>query len=141
MTTAIRTTYHLIRNELIHGAVAILAVVATMNPLDALSAGTSQNCNYKATGDPVRFIPPPNGTKIRFEDVGLRAGAEQTRREIDYTSRAGAETEMEWAIHLQYALSLVCYRPRPQTELLTISTVNFMPIYGHLIPAKASNST
>lgn len=143
MTTAIRTTYHLIRNELIHVAVAILAVVATMIPLDALSAGTSQNCNYKATGDPVRFIPPPNGTKIRFEDVGLRAGAEQTRREIDYTSRAGAETEMEWAIHLAsgQALAVRTFLGLLQTETSNGTANDFnRKLYANLWPLDSGKS-
>ena len=118
MTTAIRTTYHFFRHELFHVAVAIFAILTTLIPLDVLSAGTSQNCNYKATGDPIAFAPPPNGTKIRFEDVGLRAGAEQTRREIDYTSRASAETEMEWTIHLAngQALAVRTFLGLMQTE-------------------------
>tara|TARA_Y100001934_G_scaffold151214_1_gene181303 strand:- start:21652 stop:22212 length:561 start_codon:yes stop_codon:yes gene_type:complete len=63
-------------------------------------------------------MPPPNGTKIRFEDVGLHAGAEQTRREVDYTSRAGAETEMEWTIQMAsgQALAVRTFLGLLQTE-------------------------
>jgi len=127
LTTAIHTTYHLIRNELIHVAVAILAVLAAAIPLAPLSAGTSQNCNYRATGDPVVFRPPPNGTKIRFEDVGLRAGTEQTRREVDYTSRAGAETEMEWTIQMASgrALAVRTFLGLLQTETSNGTTNKF----------------
>ena len=100
MTIARRVIHRLCRQKSITFAAAIFTLAASTTTATALSAGTGQTCNHEATGNPVAFAPPPDGTKIRFEDVSLRGGAEQTRRELDYTSRAGGETEMEWAIHL-----------------------------------------
>jgi len=100
LTTASRTTIRYFNRRHLRIASILFAMLAGATAATAQTAGTGPACNYEASGNAVTFAAPPNGTKIRFEDVGLRAGAEQTRREIDYTSRAGTETEMEWAIHL-----------------------------------------
>ena len=61
---------------------------------------TAQTCDYPATGKSVTYAAPPDGTKITFEDVTLRAKTEQTRRELVFTASGGTPTETEWTIHM-----------------------------------------
>lgn len=60
----------------------------------------AQNCDFPATGKVTAFGSPPTGTKIRFQDVILKADTTQTRREVDYIVTQGTETETDWTIRL-----------------------------------------
>ena len=60
----------------------------------------AQTCDYPATGKSVTYNAPPDGTKITFEDVTLRAKTEQTRRELAFTASGGTPAEAEWTIHM-----------------------------------------
>lgn len=75
---------------------AITGLAAGMPPAQARAEG----CDYAATGKPVGYQAPPQGTVIKFEDVALRAGREQVRRELEFTVRATSGEETEWDIRL-----------------------------------------
>lgn len=77
----------------------MLPIAAAIMCLSAGLAG-AQTCDYQASGKPVVFTPPADGTKISFEDVTIRAKTEQTRRELAFTSRSGAQAETEWTIQM-----------------------------------------
>jgi hypothetical protein len=64
------------------------------------SLAIAQTCDYLATGKSVTYSAPPEGTKITFEDVILRAKTEQTRRELAFTANGGTPAETEWTIHM-----------------------------------------
>ncbi|MBC8451766.1 MAG: hypothetical protein H8D70_00915 [Rhodospirillaceae bacterium] len=63
-------------------------------------SASAQTCDYPATGKSVIYAAPPDGTKITFEDVTLRAKTEQTRRELAFTSGGGTPAETEWTIQM-----------------------------------------
>ena len=65
--------------------------------LDSASA-LAQSCDYPASGNSVAYVAPPNGTTIVYEDVIIRAGAEQRRRELSYTVNSSTADEIDWAI-------------------------------------------
>ena len=72
--------------RLAHFAAAAAAALAALilYPASALA----QSCDYPASGNSVAYIAPPNGTTIVYEDVVVRAGAEQRRRELSYTANS-----------------------------------------------------
>lgn len=57
-------------------------------------------CDYPATGKPAAYQAPPQGLTVRYEDVALRAGREQVRRELDFSVRSASGDETEWEIRL-----------------------------------------
>ena len=57
-----------------------------------------QSCDYPASGNSVAYHAPPNGTTIVYEDVVIRAGIEQRRRELSYTANSSTADEIDWAI-------------------------------------------
>ncbi|PPR61051.1 MAG: hypothetical protein CFH10_01291, partial [Alphaproteobacteria bacterium MarineAlpha4_Bin2] len=59
---------------------------------------TAETCDYPPTGNVVDYFKPPNGTKLVYEDIMLRAGAEQRRRELSYTVNGGTADEIDWVI-------------------------------------------
>lgn len=63
------------------------------------ASALAQSCDYPATGNSVAYVTPPNGTKIVYEDVALRSGAEQRRRELSYTANSSTAEEIDWAIN------------------------------------------
>jgi hypothetical protein len=84
-------------NPILYPLIPLLAVCISWlwTPLAA-----AQNCDYPATGKFVSYSIPPDGTKIIFEDVTLRAETEQTRRELAFTTSGGTSAETEWTIHM-----------------------------------------
>jgi hypothetical protein len=83
-------------------AVAVLKPIALSAALlfGLMSVAGAQTCDYPPSGNPVAYVAPAPGTKIRYEDVTLRKNNEQTRRELDYTALNTSATETEWTIHL-----------------------------------------
>ena len=79
--------------RLAHFTIATVAVLI----LDSASA-LAQSCDYPASGNSVAYVAPPNGTTIVYEDVIIRAGAEQRRRELSYTVNSSTADEIDWAI-------------------------------------------
>ena len=63
-----------------------------------LASALAQSCDYPASGNSVAYVAPPNGTTIVYEDVIIRAGAEQRRRELSYTVNSSTADEIDWAI-------------------------------------------
>ena len=73
---------------------------ATVAALMLYSASAlAQSCDYPASGNSVAYLAPPNGTTIVYEDVVIRAGAEQRRRELSYTANSSTADEIDWAIN------------------------------------------
>ncbi len=74
-----------------------IAMVATLILYSA--SALAQRCDYPASGNSVAYLAPPNGTTIVYEDVVIRAGAEQRRRELSYTANSSTADEIDWAIN------------------------------------------
>ena len=73
---------------------------ATVAALILYSASAlAQSCDYPASGNSVAYLAPPNGTTIVYEDVVIRTGAEQRRRELSYTANSSTADEIDWAIN------------------------------------------
>ena len=105
--------YHVFRVSFI---LSITIVASIVVPTSFLLA---QTCDYKATGKPIAYVPPRGGIKITFEDVALKAQTEQTRRELAFTVRDGADAEAEWTIQLASGQALAV-----RTFLGLIQTAN-----------------
>ena len=74
--------------------------IATIAALVLYSASAlAQSCDYPASGNSVAYLAPPNGTTIVYEDVVIRTGAEQRRRELSYTANSSTADEIDWAIN------------------------------------------
>jgi hypothetical protein len=84
-------------NPIFYRFILLLAVCLSWlwTPLAA-----AQICDYPATGKSTTYSAPPNGTKITFEDITLRAKTEQTRRQLTFTASGGTLAETEWTIHM-----------------------------------------
>ena len=78
-------------------ALITIATVAALI-LDSSSA-LAQSCDYPASGNSVTYLAPPIGTTIVYEDVVIRAGVEQRRRELSYTANSSTADEIDWAIN------------------------------------------
>ena len=79
--------------RLAHFTIATVAALI----LDSSSA-LAQSCDYPASGNSVNYLAPPIGTTIVYEDVVIRAGVEQRRRELSYTANSSTADEIDWSI-------------------------------------------
>ena len=84
-------------NPILYRLIPLLAVCISWLWMPLAAA---QTCDYPATGKPITYSAPPDGTKITFEDVTLRAKTEQTRRELAFIAGSGTPAETEWTIHM-----------------------------------------
>ena len=77
-------------------AVVLVLLTAAATP----AAAAEERCDYPATGKPVAYLAPTPGTTLRYEDIALRAGREQVRRELDFSVRSSDGPETEWEIRM-----------------------------------------
>jgi len=81
--------------QLAHFAIATAAALILYS-----ASALAQSCDYPASGNSVAYLAPPNGTTIVYEDVVIRAGTEQRRRELSYTANSSTADEIDWVINM-----------------------------------------